>query len=102
MVQSYWYNGFIGWGWLLWFGFIFLMLSSFGNWGYTYRAHQRFSGRPENRSFDILDERYARGDISREDYLQLKADSGGGSAIVAGRGRTGSNGRASGIDSRAA
>ena len=73
-MHGYWNDGFLGWGWFLWFGFIFLMLSSFGNWGYTYRAHQRVSGRPDNRAFDILDERYARGEITREQYGQLRSD----------------------------
>ena len=74
MNHYYWNDWYFGWGWVLWFGFIFLMFSSFGNWGYTYRAHQKFAGRPENKSFDILDERYARGEIDREQYGQLKAD----------------------------
>ena len=78
-MHGYWNDGFLGWGWFLWFGFIFLMLSSFGNWGYTYRAHQRVSGRPDNRAFDILDERYARGEITREQYGQLKSDIGNAS-----------------------
>ncbi|NPD66764.1 SHOCT domain-containing protein (plasmid) [Lichenicola cladoniae] len=86
MIHTYWNDGFLGWGWFLWFGFIFLMLSSFGNWGYTYRAHQRFSGRPDNRAFDILDERYARGDITREEYAQLKSDIAGSSTPIARRG----------------
>jgi hypothetical protein len=35
---------YFSWGWFLWFGFIFLMFSSLGNWGYNYRAHQRVGG----------------------------------------------------------
>lgn len=69
-----WNDWLSGWGWIVWFGFILIMFSSFGNWGYTYRAHRKFDRRPENRSFDILDERYARGDIDREQYKRLKSD----------------------------
>jgi len=65
-----WY---FGWGWLLWFGFIFLMFSSLGNWGYTYRAHRKFDG-TRREAIDILNERYARGDITREQFTQLKSD----------------------------
>lgn len=101
MIHSYWNSGYFGLGWILWFGFIFLMLSSFGNWGYTYRAHQRMSGRPENRAFDILDERYARGEITREEYGQLKTDIGPGSANVAAIGGV-STGPAWGVGGRAA
>jgi hypothetical protein len=42
MPHAYWNDWYFGWGWLLWFGFIFLLFSSVGNWGYAYRAHRRF------------------------------------------------------------
>lgn len=74
MSNDVWNNVFFGWGWVFWFGFIFLIFSSFGNWGYTYRAHQKYDRRPENKAFDILDERYARGDIDSEQYKRLKSD----------------------------
>ena len=74
MMNYGWNSLYFGWGWIFWLGFIFLIFSSFGNWGYTYRAHQKYGGRPENKVFDILDERYARGDINREQYRQIKLD----------------------------
>ena len=79
-----WNDWLSGWGWIVWFWFILIMFSSLGNWGYTYRAHRKYDRRPENKAFDILDERYARGDIDRDQYRRLKFDilspSDGGSA----------------------
>ncbi len=85
MGHSYWNDLYFSWGWFLWLGFILLFFSSFGNWGYTYRAHQRFGGLREGRALDILDERYARGEIDRQQYIGLKADIAGGS-VPAGAG----------------
>ena len=62
------------WIWILYLGFTFLLLSSIGSWGYTYRAHRRFDGLQPKGARYILDERYARGEITREQYGQLKAD----------------------------
>ena len=66
-------NWYLGWGWFIWLGFIFLMFSSVGNWGYTYRAHQKYR-QPRKEAIDFLNERYARGEITRDQYGQLKAD----------------------------
>jgi len=41
MTHPYWNDWYFSWGMVsLWFGCHFLMFSSIGNWGYTYRAHQ--------------------------------------------------------------
>ena len=74
MDHSYWNNWNFGWGWLIWFGFIFILFSNIGNWGYTYRAHRKYDMQSGNNAFDILSERYARGEISREEYSKMKAD----------------------------
>ena len=68
---------FYGWGWILWFGFIFLVFSSFRNWGYAYRAHRKFDGASGKDASAPLNERYARGDLTRAQYLEMKADIAG-------------------------
>ena len=74
MYHYYWSDWYAGWGWILWFGIVFLLFSSIGNWGYSYRAHQKYDTRPRKEAMEILDERYARGEISREEYGQMKSD----------------------------
>ena len=67
-------NGYyFGWAWILWLGFLFLLFSSFGNWGYAYSAHQKYD-LPRKGARDILDERLARGEVTREQYAELKSD----------------------------
>ncbi len=66
-------NGGFGWFWIVWIGLVFLMFSSFGNWGYTYRVHRKFDVPPKG-ALDILDERYARGEIARDEYGRMKSE----------------------------
>jgi putative membrane protein len=74
MGNYYWNDWYTGWGWVLWFGFLLLFFSSLGNWGYTYRAHSRFStDLPKKDVMDILNERYARGELNHEEYQRTKS-----------------------------
>ncbi len=74
MYHYYWNDWYPVWGWVLWFGIVFLLFSSIGNWGYSYRAHQKYDRHPRKEAIDILNERYARGEINREQYGQMKSD----------------------------
>lgn len=66
-------NGAFDWSWFLWIGFMIIVFSSFGNWGYTYRLHRRY-GTTTSGALDILDERYARGEIARDEYARMKSE----------------------------
>ncbi len=74
MTNAYWTDWYSGWGWFLWFGVMILLLSSMGNWGYTYRVHRSHRVPPRKDAFDILDERYARGEITREEHKEMKSN----------------------------
>lgn len=63
-----------GWGWILWLGFIFLIFSSLGNWNYSYRAHRRVDGTYIKDALCILKERYATGELTRTQYIEMKSD----------------------------
>jgi len=74
VAHYYWNDWYMGWGWFLWYGIILLFFLNVGNWGYTYRAHRKFEdGYPDRDALDILNARYARGDINDDEYLKIKS-----------------------------
>ena len=61
------------------FGFVFMVLvlgavTAGAVWLVQTLTHSR--GRPRRTAMDELDERYARGEIDRDDYLQRREDLG--------------------------
>lgn len=69
-----------GWGWGMGFGWVFMILFwvlivlgivAFTKW---LRSAGDPGGRDGKRPLDILKERYARGEITRDEYLQTRRD----------------------------
>lgn len=52
MYHYYWND----WGWNLWFGVVFLLISSNGNLGYSYQTQQKYNTGPRKKTINILDE----------------------------------------------
>ncbi len=74
MPHAYWNDWSFAWGWFLWISVIVLLFASFGNWGYTYRAHQNYGRLPSKAALDVLNERYARGEIKRDEHSPMKSE----------------------------
>ena len=54
-MHSYADSWTLDWLWILYLGFTFLLFSTIGSWGYTYRVHRRFDGLQPKGARDILD-----------------------------------------------
>jgi putative membrane protein len=59
------------WGWNYWIIWLLIILLVIGM-GYYLRGGRKMPG--SQNSSDILNERYARGEIDRETYLRMKKD----------------------------
>ena len=69
-----------GWGWMAGFGWIFMILF----WGLiilgvvalarSLRSTGDPTKREDRRSLDLLKERYARGEIARDQYTQMRRE----------------------------
>lgn len=72
-----WWDHMSGWGWgMMIFGWLFtvalIALVAWAIWSVTRRRDFGTRSRPA----DILAERYARGEIGRDEYLERRADLG--------------------------
>ena len=65
-----------GWGWGMWlFGVVFLIaILGLVVWAVLSAIRGPGSRSDRRGALDLLDERYARGEIEREDYLERRAD----------------------------
>lgn len=82
MVEfSMWWNGrhMFGWGFgpihvLFWIVVVGLVIAAVR--ASRWRSLQRSPGGPRSTGLSILEERYAKGEIQRDEYLQKKGDLG--------------------------
>ncbi|MDF2043812.1 MULTISPECIES: SHOCT domain-containing protein [unclassified Pantoea] len=74
MPYDFWNSLYAGWGWFLWFAVWVLLVSSIGHWGYSYRVNRRASVNKHKTALDMLNERYARGEIKRDEFTHIKAE----------------------------
>lgn len=52
----------------------FSNLPGMGNWGYTCSAHRKYGLPGQKGALDFLNERYARGEMIRDEFNRMKVD----------------------------
>ena len=67
-------GGFWPFGMVIWL-IIILAIIAFISWAVSTRSSRtRYEGASSTSAIDLLEQRYARGEIGREEYLQKKSD----------------------------
>ncbi|NOX36763.1 MAG: SHOCT domain-containing protein [Calditrichaeota bacterium] len=72
MMGGDWFWGHMGFGWLFWLVIIGIII-----WGISMMSRSRGTTEPPAKKetpLEILKKRYARGEITREEYEQMKRD----------------------------
>ena len=80
MWDGDWAYGMHHWMWFMWFPFgglwsllIFVLIVRAIFWPRSYR-HWRYRYGMQGSALDLLEQRYARGEIGRDEYLEKKRD----------------------------
>ena len=73
MIGEDWNRLFMAWDWILWIGFICLLISNIGSWSYAFRLRHDDRRRHKD-AIDLLNEKYTRGEILRDEYYRKKND----------------------------
>lgn len=76
MNHAYWNDWYLGWGWFLWFGAWFLLISSVGHWGYSYRTAVARRPNPARRhsTFSMSAMHAARSTVKNEEFGRMKLE----------------------------
>lgn len=76
MHPYFWNNLYFGWGWLLWLGIVFPFFLSMVNWRYVHAIYRKnqLGARVKKDALHILNERYAGGEITHEEFNRVRSD----------------------------
>lgn len=76
MTTYYWNDWYLAWGWVLWAGMFFLLISSVWNWSYSYGVNNKYKiiAEKDKDPLDYLKERLARGEVDENEYQKIKKE----------------------------